>query len=319
MKFKILLPILILAFLAVSVSGCGKKDEIKISVIVKSVDSDFWQNFKNGVDSAATEYNVKLTFEGPQNEEDYLSQNEMITKAAENGTNVIVLSAIDRTRNAPAVNAAVRKGVRVIAADSALDSSLVSLFVGTNNPKAGEAAGKALISQFSDGEKIKLGIIGCGKKTENIIQREEGLREYLSNLDNVETVSSATAESNVESAKKETLDMLKAHPEINALIGLNEWSTLGVGEAVKSLQLSGSIKTVGFDTNTVSVGMLETGEIGALIVQNPFAMGYLSVKQAAEMYNADKTADDIIYTDVTTVNKDNMYDSDIQKILFGFK
>lgn len=62
---------------------------------------------------------------------------------------------------------------------------------------------------------------------------------------------------------------------------LGQW-----GAAIKKANAAGKIKTVGFDTNTVSVGMLETGEMGALIVQNPFAMGYLSVKTAAELRTA---------------------------------
>ena len=64
-----------------------------------------------------------------------------------------MLSAIDRTRCAPTVNAAVRSGVRVIAADSALDSPLISLFIGTDNPESGISAAKALEAQFSRGRR----------------------------------------------------------------------------------------------------------------------------------------------------------------------
>ena len=312
MKFKKIIAALLLSALLMSLCACGKTEEIKVAVIVKSVDSDFWQNFKNGVESAATEYNVSVTFEGPENEEDYAAQNKMISRAAENGADVIVLSAIDRTRNAPTVNAAVRNGVQVIAADSALDSSLISLFIGTDNPAAGIEAAKALEAQFSAGEKIKLGIVGCTEKTENILKREEGLREYFAGLENAEIVAAVSADSSLESAESKAAELLQKYPEINALAGLNEWTTLGVGAA-------GKIKTVGFDTNTVSVGMLETGEMGALIVQNPFAMGYLSVKKAAELKNGEQPGEAAVYTAVTAVKKENMYDPDIQKILFSFK
>lgn len=319
MKFKKIIAALLLSALLMSLCACGKTEEIKVAVIVKSVDSDFWQNFKSGVDSAATEYNVSVTFEGPENEEDYAAQNKMISRAAENGADVIVLSAIDRTRNAPTVNAAVRNGVQVITADSALDSSLISLFIGTDNPAAGISAAKALEAQFSAGEKIRLGIVGCTEKTENILNRESGLREYFAGLENAEIVAAVSADSNTESAESKATELLQKYPEINALAGLNEWTTLGVGEAVKKAGAAGKIKTVGFDTNTVSVGMLETGEMGALIVQNPFAMGYLSVKKAAELKNGELSGDKTLYTAVTTVKKENMYDPDIQKILFSFK
>ena len=92
-----------------------------------------------------------------------------------------------------------------------------------------------------------------------------------------------------------------------------------MGAAVKKANAAGKIKTVGFDTNIVSIGMLETGEMGALIVQNPFAMGYLSIKKAAELKNGEQPGEEAIYTAVTAVKKENMYDPDIQKILFSFK
>lgn len=101
------------------------------------------------------------------------------------------------------------------------------------------------------------------------------------------------------------------------LVGFNEWMTLGIGEAVKSLADERNIYTVGFDTNTVSVGMLETGEIDALIVQNPFAIGYLGVKSASALISGEG-CDIEHYTAVTAVTRKNMFDSDIQKLLFNF-
>ena len=65
--------------------------------------------------------------------------------------------------------------------------------------------------------------------------------------------------------------------------------------------------------------MLETGEMDALIVQNPFAMGYFGVEKAAALISGKNIHSGDIYTDVTTVTKENLFDDDIQKILFRFK
>ena len=54
-----------------------------------------------------------------------------------------------------------------------------------------------------------------------------------------------------------------------------------------------------------------------LIVQNPFAMGYLGVKNAAELLNG-KNLEKEVYTATVTVNVGNLYDADVQKILFRF-
>ena len=118
------------------------------------------------------------------------------------------------------------------------------------------------------------------------------------------------------SARSGAKQLLKEHPEINVLVGFNEWMTLGIGEAAKAA--GGRVHCVGFDTNVQSVAMLETGEMHALIVQNPFAMGYLGVKNAAEQAAEGAGEKQLIYTEVTTVTQNNMFESNVQKLLFRF-
>ena len=92
-------------------------------------------------------------------------------------------------------------------------------------------------------------------------------------MPNARIVGSITADSNSESATESAKKLLYENPEINVLVGFNEWMTLGVGNAIKELSLAGKVRGIGFDTNVISVEMIETGEMDALIVQNPFARG----------------------------------------------
>lgn len=312
---------LFLAFAVVlGLFGCSKSNEKKyVAVIAKAVNSDFWHNVKNGVLSAATEYNVTVTFEGPENEEDYDSQNALIEAAVNNSAEAIVLSAIDFNQSVDAVNAAVRAGVKVITIDSDLNSDAVSLFIGTDNIAAGQAAGKVAVDSFANEANIYIGLVNYNADTDNGNQREEGFKEYIHTMPNAQIVASVTAESNEESATAAATRLLTQDSRINVIVGFNEWMTLGVGNAVKNLGLSEKVRAVGFDSNPTSVSMLETGEMDALIVQNPFAMGYLGVEKAAALISGESLPSGELYTDVTTVTKENLFDADIQKILFRFK
>lgn len=322
MKFKnFLLAILVFA-ISLGLCGCETQTSVenkKVAVIVKSVDSDFWHNVRNGVESAAVEYNVTVTFSGPQNEEDYLTQNELINNAVRDGADAIVLSAIDYTKSSEVVNDAVKHGVKVIAVDSGIDSSSVSLFIGTDNFEAGRAAAKAALDGFSEGETVNIGVVNFAVGTDNGRQREAGFKDYVSGVSGANIVATVTADSNVYSATSGATELLTSHPEIDVIVGFNEFMTLGVGYAVRQLGLSDTVKAVGFDTNVVSVGMIETGEMDALIVQNPFAMGYLSVKNAAAIIGGQSPDSPELYTDVAVVTRENLFDSDIQKLLFRFK
>ncbi len=312
---------LVLAFsMTVCLCACSKTDSKEyIAVIAKAVNSDFWHNVNNGVLSAATEYNVTVTFEGPENEENYYAQNSLIENAVKNGADAIVLSAIDYNNSVETVNAAVREGVKVIAIDSDVNSDAVSLFIGTDNIAAGKEAGKAAVDGFSADSEIIIGLVNYNANTDNGNQREKGFREYIGTVSNARIAASVTAESNEESATAAAEKLLRQNPRINVIVGFNEWMTLGVGNAVKNLGLSKKVRSVGFDSNLISVGMLETGEMDALIVQNPFAIGYLGVEKAAALISGESLPSREIYTDVTTVTKENIFDNDIQKILFRFQ
>ena len=312
---------LVLAFsMTVCLCACSKTDSKEyIAVIAKAVNSDFWHNVNNGVLSAATEYNVTVTFEGPENEENYYAQNSLIENAVKNGADAIVLSAIDYNNSVATVNAAVREGVKVIAIDSDVNSDAVSLFIGTDNIAAGKEAGKAAVDGFSADSEIIIGLVNYNANTDNGNQREKGFREYIGTVSNARIAASVTAESNEESATAAAEKLLKQNPRINVIVGFNEWMTLGVGNAVKNLGLSKKVRSVGFDSNLISVGMLEMGEMDALIVQNPFAIGYLGVEKAAALISGESLPSREIYTDVTTVTKENIFDNDIQKILFRFQ
>lgn len=289
-----------------------------VAVITKGSDSDFWNDVKNGAFSAATEYNIDITFEGPDSEEDYESQNKMIENAVSKNVGAIVLSAIDYEKNAPAVQKAIDKGIKVITVDSDVDADGKELFIGTDNVSAGKKAAEQAIELCKNKKAVNIGIVNYGENTENGKQRLKGFTDYIEKVKNAKVVASVNVESNAESATLGAKQLIEENKGINVLIGFNEWSTLGVGCAIKELNLKDEVFGIGFDSNVNCVGMLETGEIDTLIVQNPFSMGYLSVSKAAELLLGNAKTDGVIETDTYVVNRKNMFSPDVQKILFSF-
>lgn len=319
MRFKRLAAGLLGVCVALSMGGCGTATEQRtVAVIAKSVTSDFFHNMRNGVYAAATEYNVTVTFDGPENEEDYATQNRMIEQAVEDGVDAIVLSAIDYTRSDAVVEEAVRRGVKVLTVDSNIGSSAVSLFIGTDNREAGRAAALAALDDSSTERLVNIGLVNYTAETDNGRQRVEGFREYIDDIPNARVVAEITAESNTVSATQAALSLLQEYPQINVLVGFNEWMTLGVGNAIRQAGVADRVRGVGFDSNVLSVSMLETGEMDALIVQNPFAIGYLSIQNAEALLSGRTVGIPELYTAVTTVNRENLFDENVQKILFRF-
>ena len=149
----------------------------KVVFIAKSTVSGFWKSVYAGASNAATACNLDLTFEGPKNEEDYETQNQMIAKAVEDGAEVIIFSAVDYEANADAINNAAGKGVKVVVIDSDVDSDAVSCRIGTDNYDAGCKAAEAAMKD--ENEEIHIGIVNYDKNSDNGQKREEGFRDSI--------------------------------------------------------------------------------------------------------------------------------------------
>lgn len=287
-----------------------------IAVIAKSTESNFWKTVFGGVSTASIEYNVNVTTEGPENEEDYEAQNRLIEKAIENKADAIVLSAIDYNKSVDIVERAVAAGIFVVAIDSDVNTDKISAYIGTDNYEAGREAGAALLKTPGN---LNVGIVNFDVNSHNGQEREQGILDVIAKEPRVRLISDITVDSNISDAEKGTLDMLARHKEINAIATFNEWTTLGVGYAVSELGLKDRTTVVGFDNNVVSVGMLETGEMDALIVQNPYAMGYLGVETAWNLMNGKDVPEKKIRTETMTATRENMFNTASQKLIFPFR
>ncbi len=294
----------------------GESNKSYVAIITKSTTSNFWKEVYSGVSAAATEYNLDISFDGPANEEDYETQNEMILQAAEDGADVIVLSAVDYNANADAVDEVAKMGVKIISIDSSVNSDAVFCEISTDNYEAGYMAGEAALDTTE--EMLYIGIVNFDENSANGQEREEGFRDCVLLDDRVVMIQTINVNSTTQDAINGTKELLEEYPEINVIATFNEWTSLGVGYAIEELGEEDTIHVVAFDNNYISVGMLETGAVDALIVQNPFAMGYLGVEYAYNLIYNITINETVIDTSTTLVTRENMYEEENQRVLFPF-
>lgn len=306
---------------ALLLGGCGATaatEQHTVALVAKSTQTEFWLSVFAGAEAAATEYNLKLTITGPETEEDYEAQNRMVADAGAAGAEALVFSAIDYENNASAIDDAARAGVKIVAIDSSVASEMVSTYIGTDNYAAGRMAAQAALERV-EGE-LTVGIVNYDISSANGQEREHGAVDLLQESGRAEVAAVINTLAEAGQAKEDTEAMLAEHPEINVLLAFNEPTSVGAAEAVSALGLSESVFLVGFDSNVVTVDGLQEGSVDALVVQNPYAMGYLGVESAYKLLagqgdSLDKTVD----TSTQVVDRENIFTMDSQKALFAFE
>lgn len=308
--------------LALLLSGCtGDSASARphtVALVAKSTQTEFWLSVFAGAEAAATEYNLTLSIIGPQTEEDYEAQNQMVADAVADGAQAIVFSAIDYENNAAAIDEAAQAGVEIVAIDSSVASSAVRTYIGTDNYAAGQMAARAALERVSG--PLRVGIVNYDVSSANGQEREDGAVAALEQSGRAEVVSVINTLAEATHAQVDTTALLTQHPEINVLIAFNEPTSVGAGWAVDQLGLADTVFLVGFDSNVATVDGLQEGWVDALIVQNPYAMGYLGVESAYKLLTGqgaglDRTVD----TSTRIVDRKNLFTMDSQKALFAFE
>ena len=314
------LCVLCAALLLVWLCGCGtdaaSSQRRSVALIVKSTDSEFFLSVFAGARAAAVEYNLELAISGPETEEDYEAQNRMIAQAVEAGAEAIVFSAIDYEKNAAAIDAAAQKGVRIVSIDSGVDSPHVSAYIGTDNYAAGRMAAQAALERMEGG--LHVGIVTYNEGTANGQERVQGAVDALEESGRAQITAVLSTLVDAGRAQEDTERLLRDHPEINVLLALNEPTSVGAARAVHGLGRRDELCFVGFDSNVVTVDGLQDGCVDALIVQNPYAMGYLGVQSAYRLLTQQGGLEAVVDTSTQIIDRENFFTMDGQKALFAF-
>ena len=307
--------------LGMTLGGCGGSggttEQYTVALVAKSTQTEFWLSVFAGAEAAATEYNLELPMVGPENEEDYETQNQMVEEAVRQGADAIVFSAIDFENNAAAIDSAAQQGVRIVAIDSNVDSDQVSTYIGTDNYAAGQMAAQAALDQVEGA--LNVGIVNYDISSANGQERERGAADLFADSGRAEIVAVINTLAEAGHAQTDTAALLARYPEINVLVAFNEPTSVGAARAVEEAGRSEDLFLVGFDSNVLTVDGLQEGSVDALIVQNPYAMGYLGVESAYKLLSGQGGVEQTVDTSTKIVDRSNLYTMDSQKALFTFE
>ena len=317
---KRLLP----AMLALLLAGCAAipqdtpTSRYKVALIAKSTGLEFWNAVFTGAQAAATEYNIDLVVTAPENEEDFEGQNTLIEDAVEEGAKAIIFSAIDYEANAAAIDAAAQAGVLIINIDSQVNSDHVSAYIGVDNYGAGRMAAQSALDGVSG--QLRVGLVNYEVNGANGRDRAAGACDAFEQSGRAEVIATVQTHPNSEDARRDVLEMLRDHPEINVLVALNEPIGVGTARAVHQMQRADDLWLVAFDSNGETVDALQNGAVDALIVQNSYSMGYFGVQSAYKMLAGQgSSVETNNVTAAAVVTRDNMFAMDNQRELFLFE
>ena len=318
MKSSLVLTLAISALL----TGCnktGKSDQLSVAVIPKGTTHIYWKSVEAGAKKAAAELGVKLTFIGPQREDDRSQQIDLVTNQALQN-DAIVLAPLDAVALRDAAKSVADKGKPLVIIDSSLadSQSFITSYVATDNREGGRIGARRLAELLSG--KGKVAVLRYMQGSASTEQREEGFLEEIKKSPGIEVVSSeqfagATA-SQAQDVAANLLTRLAAGDglSVQGIFCSNQTSSYGMLQALRGKNLGGKVRFVGFDCDATFIDALKKGEMHGSILQDPVNMGYLGVKTAVAKLRGEKV-ETVIDTGATLITAENLGEAKIAELI----
>ncbi|MFT0173202.1 ABC transporter substrate-binding protein [Paraburkholderia mimosarum] len=289
----------------------------EIAVIVKTVNSNYWQNVQKGANAAVAETKgYTMTFQGPAAESDIADEVNMVENAVNRHVAGIVLAPSDPDALVPAIKKAWEAHIPVVLIDSAISDSgkpYYQSFLSTDNEKAGELCAKALIDRVGQTGKIAVMSYVPGAGSE--IGRVGGFRKYIAAHSKLQIVGPYYSQSQMATALNQTTDVLSANPDLKGIFGANEPTAVGMGRALKQAGKAGKLVAVGFDGNEDLQGFVRDGTIQAIAVQGSWQMGNKGIQTVVGVIEHKPVAK-LVDTGVVMVDKPNLDSQEAKNVLY---
>lgn len=301
--------------LALGFSAAATADEVSrdiyIPLISKGFQHQFWQAVKSGAEQAAKDFNVKVSFEGPETEAMVDKQIDMLSAALAKKPKAIGFAALDSKAALPLLKKAQAAHIPIVAFDSGVDSDIPVTTAATDNKAAAALAADKMAELI--GKEGEVAVVAHDQTSRTGIDRRDGFVERMKAYPKVKIVSIQYGGGDQLKSTEITKSILQAYPHLKGAFGTNEGSAIGVLNGVKEMKRK--LVIVGYDSGKQQKDAIRDGSMAGAITQNPVGIGYKTVEAAVKALKGEKLPK-VIDTGFYWYDKSNISDPKIAAVLY---
>ena len=267
-----------------------------VGLSVSTQNNPFFVTLVEGAKKQASALGVQLTVADAG--DDAAKQTSDIEDLVASGISVLIVNPVDSDAVTGAVEAAMAKGVKVIAVDRAVNGTEIDCQIASDNVLGAELATQFIVDTLGEGAMVAelQGVTGASAA----IDRSQGFHNIADAK--LKTVSSQTANFDRTEGMSVMENMLQANPDIQGVFAANDEMALGAMEAISGA--GKSIVVVGFDATDDAIASIKAGQMAATIAQQPDLIGSTSVEYAVKLIGGESIPTSVP-VEVTLVTKDN--------------
>ena len=298
------------------------KKPYNIAVIVKALNSDFWQTMLNGAKKAAEEHPelLKVTTYGPPEETDVALQVEILQQVVKEAPDGIAIASTSNDLTIPAIDEAMSKGIPVVTMDNQISSDNYVSFLATDSVNAAAGAADAMLADWKaagiDPQGKKFLVINSSKASKVDQDRDRGFMERMKALvPSMVMLDVQYVENDPVLTENVTKTLIQANPDLIGIFADNDMTGVGISKGIAAAGAAGKVMGYAFDANDVEIQAVKDGVLTGMVVQDPFGIGHKSAMFAVDALE-NRQVPKAVDTGATIVTKANIDDPKVHKLLY---
>ena len=252
----------------------NRAKKVRIAFFSK-LDNYFWFAIRRGVSYAEKELsgnNVEILYFPYKDDIEEKRFPDDVAACTQEGVDAIIYPGFLSIANSQ-LAAAANKGVKILTYNCDCGSAIKRLSCyEPDQEEAGIMAADAIAKCLDKSGNVAI-ILGDKTAAVNKIRYESFVNRIKNNYKDIKIVNTTEVTYDPDKTYKQELDLLKSHPEINAV-----YSTTGMqiqlAKAIEDAGRRGKVKAVVFDQNDEIFAYIKKGIIAAAIDHDPFSQGH---------------------------------------------
>lgn len=265
-----------------------------------------------GMEQAATSFNVELTTVSSGTPADAKKQETLLKKEVDNGADAILIESVNSDD--------VRKEIEKIN----LEIPVIEVNSWTQKEKTGEI-NKVHADNYALGQKLGEKILGQSELSEGVVLIKSGTeytdvaQQYKGTKDKLEASGISIEEVKVgadEATHSAAFLKLMRKPKTRHIVAFGSAVLEQLGKVKQEEPDFNSIAIYGIGNTNQIINYLENGIIQVIGVSNEYSIGYLSVRNAVKELRGEEPENNEIRYSI--IDASQMYTMENQRLLFPF-
>jgi rhamnose transport system permease protein len=251
---------------------------LSIGVMPKSTGNPYFEDCHRGAVEAAQELGFTLRWDGPP-QADAGRQARIVERWVQDGLAAIAVSVESPAHLTPALKDARSRGVKVLTWDADADPEARDFTIVQATPEAIAHALAFEVGRITGGT----GALAAITSTLSAPNQNAWIAEFKARLSRehpgVQLVDVRPSDDVEENARRETLKLLEAHPQLRAIVGFCSPAVPGAAEAVKETRRK-DLHITGVSLPSLCRGYIEQGVVDSVVFWRTRDLGYLTAASA---------------------------------------